>query len=152
MCSVEVVRYNGNMTNTKHRQGTVSELLAASYFVQKGCIVSSPIDRHGEYDLVVDDGRKMRRIQVKTIYWDRSKNRFLISCVTSHIRGNGRRTNKKYSDNSIDTLVGVEHESGAIYEIPYEKISGRRSITVYPKEKPETVNKRYQDYEGYRMR
>jgi len=30
--------------NTKHRQGTVSELVAASHFVQKGYRVSLPIE------------------------------------------------------------------------------------------------------------
>ncbi len=135
---------------TKHLQGTVSELLASSYFVRKGSLVFTPIDGHGEYDLIADDGRQLLKVQVKTVYWDTSKNRHLISCVTSHIRGNGRRVNKKYADKSFDVLVGVERESGAIYAIPFEKILGRRSITVYPKGKTKT-NGRYEDFEQYRM-
>lgn len=137
------------MTN-KHLQGTVSELLASSYFVRKGCLVFTPIDGHGEYDFIIDDSRQLRKIQVKTIYWDNNKNRFLISCVTSHIRGNGRRINKKYKDKCFDLLVGVERENNAIYAIPFAKILRRRSITVYPKGKTKT-NGRYEDFEQYRM-
>lgn len=137
---------------TKHLQGTVSELLASSYFVQKGWTVFTPIDGHGEYDLVVEDNNnKLSRIQVKTIYWDSNKNRFLISCVTSHIRGNGRRINKKYKENCFDLLVGVEKNTDSIYIIPFEKIFGRRSITVYPNGKTKT-NGRYDDFEQYRVK
>jgi len=139
------------MTNTKHRQGTVSELLIASYFVQKGYIVSKPINDFGEYDLVIDDGTRLIRVQSKTIYWDNSKNRYLISCVTSHIRGNSRRTNKKYSESSFDLLVGIEKDSNSIYIIPSKEMSGRRSITVYPKGKPKTVNTRYNDFEKFKV-
>lgn len=138
------------MTN-KHLQGTVSELLASSYFVRKGWLVFTPIDGHGEYDLVVENNNgQLKKVQVKTIYWDSNKNRFLISCVTSHIRGNGRRVNKKYKEKCFDFLVGVERSTNAIYVIPFEKIFGRRSITVYPKGKTKT-NGRYEDFEQYRM-
>lgn len=133
---------------TKHRQGTVSELVAASHFVQNGYKVSLPVDGHGEYDLIIDkDG--LRRVQVKTVYWDNSKSRYLISCVTSHIRGNSRRVNKKYTAKQFDIMCGVSLENNKIYLIPYELVEGRRSITVYPNEKPNTVNTRYKDFEQY---
>ncbi len=134
----------------KHKQGTVSQLLAAQFFIQKDCIVSIPITDFGEYDLIIDDG-KLNRIQVKTIYWDNSKQRYLISCVTSHIRGNYRRTNKKYTLMSFDYLLGVEKETQSYYLIPISEIAGRRSITVYPKGKPKAVNTRYKDFEQYRQ-
>lgn len=142
------VCYNRHMENTKHKQGTVSELLAASHFVQNGCKVFLPIDSFGEYDLVVDDGT-LKRVQVKTIYWDNSKCRYLISCVTSHIRGNNRRTNKKYTNTSFDVLCAVNLKTNRIYKIPIEKVNGRRSITVYPNGKPDSVNSRYEDFEQY---
>ncbi len=134
----------------KQKQGTVSELLAAQFFVQRGYAVSFPFDGFGEYDLIIDNG-KLSRIQIKTVYWDNSKQRYLISCVTSHIRGNNRRLNKKYSVLSFDYLLGVEKETQSYYLIPVEKIANRRSITVYPKGKPETVTKRYEDFEQYRQ-
>ena len=34
---------------TKHKQGTVSELVAASHFVQNGYRVSIPVESFGEY-------------------------------------------------------------------------------------------------------
>ena len=147
--SLGIVAYNIHTMN-KHQTGTVSELLIASYFVQNGYAVSKPITDFGEYDLVVDNG-VLSRVQVKTVYWDNSKNRYLISCVTSHIKGSGRRTNKKYSQESFDLLAAVETETMAVYLIPISDIAGRRSITLYPKGKPKTVVNRYEDFEQYRV-
>lgn len=116
----------------KHKQGTVSELLAASYFVQNGYIVSKPVNDFNSYDLVADNGDKLLRVQVKTAYWDNSKKRYLISCVTSHIRGNNKRYNKKYKENAFDILCAVHSGTSSVYLIPLKEITGRRSITVYP--------------------
>lgn len=134
----------------KHETGTVSELLASAYFVSKGYIVSKPITDFNEYDLIIDNG-ELKRVQVKTIYWDNSKQRYLISCVTSHIRGNENRYNKKYTQDSFDLLCAVERETNSIYLIPIDAIAGRRSITLYPKGKPKTVTDRFEDFEKYKI-
>ena len=134
----------------KHKQGTVSELIASAYFVQNNYIVSKPINDFGEYDLIIDNG-KLNRVQVKTAYWDNSKKRYLVSLVTSHIRGNGRKPNKKYSKNSFDLLCAIQKETDSIYIIPIKKIVGRRSITLYPDKKPKSVNNRFKDFEQFKV-
>ena len=139
---------------TKHKNGTVSELLAEQFFVERGDIVSKPINDFNEYDFIVDTPclDKLQRVQVKTIYYDNSKQRWLASLVTSHIKGNGKRENKKYSAQSFDIGAFVCKEHNAIYIIPIEEIEGKRSITFYPDGKPETVNSRYRDFEHYKYR
>ena len=118
------------MNTQKHINGILSELIAEEYFVKKGMTVSRPVAKFGEYDLIIDDG-VLKSVQVKSIYWDNSKKRFLLSLVTSHIRGNGRRINKKYKKTSFDLLCAVEKISKAIYLIPIENIAGKRSMTFY---------------------
>ena len=134
----------------KHQKGTISELLASSYFVKNGYIVSKPITDFNEYDLIIDNG-ELKRVQVKTIYFDNSKKRYMISCVTSHIRGGNRRENKKYSLTSFDILCAIEPELGAIYLIPIEKVALRRGITLYPTGKNNRTNKKNEDFEKYRV-
>lgn len=114
----------------KHKNGIVAELLAEAYFVGQGYTVSRPISKFSEYDLIVDNGT-LKRVQVKSIYWDKSKNRHMLSLVTSHIRGNGRRTNKKYTMSSFDVLCAIESKSRATYLIPIKDIVGMRSMTIY---------------------
>ena len=123
----------GKAMYTKHKNGTVSELLAEQFFVERGDIVSKPINDFNEYDFIVDTPclDKLQRVQVKTIYYDNSKQRWLASLVTSHIKGNGKRENKKYSAQSFDIGAFVCKEHNAIYIIPIEEIEGKRSITFY---------------------
>lgn len=135
----------------KHINGAVSELIAATYFTDNEYVVSKPLTDFHAYDLIIDDGT-LQRVQVKTAYWDKQKQRFLVSCVTSHIRGNKNRYNKKYTENSFDLLCAIERETYAVYLIPIDQILGRRSITLYPKGKPDTVNDRFTDFENYRVR
>ena len=140
--------------NIKHKNGTVSELLAEQFFIERGDIVSKPINDFSEYDLIIDTPSlsKVQRVQVKTIYYDNSKHRWIASLVTSHIRGNGRRENKKYSHDSFDIGVFVCKEYNAIYIIPIEELAGRRSITFYPDGKPDTISTRFEDFEHYKYR
>lgn len=140
--------------NIKHKNGTVSELLAQQFFIERGDIVSKPINDFSEYDLIIDTPSlsKVHRAQVKTVYYDNSKRRWIASLVTSHIRGNGRRENKKYSQDSFDIGVFVCKEHNAIYIIPIEELAGRRSITFYPDGKPDTTNTRFTDFEHYKYR
>lgn len=138
------------MNHSKHQNGTVSELLAASHFARHGYRIARPINDFGEYDLIVDDG-SLKRVQVKTVYWDNAKKRHLMSFVTSHRRGKGI-VNKKYSADSFDLLCGIHAESGTMYLIPCTAIIGRRGVTVYPEGKPKTVNGRYDDFEQYARR
>lgn len=132
----------------KHQKGTISELFASEYFVKNGYIVSKPITDFNEYDLIVDNG-ELKRVQVKTIYFDNSKERYMISCVTSHIRGNNKRVNKKYDSNSFDILCAVEVDIEAVYLIPIEEVALRRGITLYPIGKKN--NRKYKDFEKYRV-
>lgn len=150
LCSVYVIYYNSIMENLKHKQGTVSELIASSYFIRNDYKVSKPINDFSEYDLIIDKDI-LSRVQVKTAYWDNSKKRYLVSLVTSHIRGNGRKPNKKYEKNSFDLLCAVQKETNSIYLIPIKEILGRRSITLYPLEKLKTVSKRFEDFEKYKV-
>lgn len=139
------------MLYDKHKHGTESELLAEYYLVHKGYVVSKPINDFNEYDFVIDEGSgTLQRVQVKTIYYDNSKHRWLSSCVTSHIRGNDRRTNKKYSNNSFDLGLFVCAEYMTVYLIPINSIVGRRSITFYPDGIPNTVTSRYPNFEEYK--
>lgn len=135
----------------KQRHGTESELLAEYYFVNNGYIVSKPINDFNEYDFVIDCNGALYKVQVKTIYFDNSKNRWLGSCVTSHIRGANRRINKKYNEKSFDYALFVCKERNCVYLIPIEKIAGRRSITFYPDSKQKNVNSRYEDFEQYKI-
>lgn len=116
----------------KQANGQKSELLAEYYLINKGYVVSKPINDFSEYDFIIDDENVLATVQVKTVYFDNSKKRWIGSCVTSHIRGNSRRINKKYTEKSFDYGLFICKEHNKAYLIPIALIAGRRSITFYP--------------------
>ena len=130
----------------KHINGTVSELLAEQYFINKGYIVSKPITDFNEYDFVIDNDGNLQRVQVKTVYYDNSKHRYLSSCVISHIHGNYKRVNKKYTDKSFELYAFVCKPYNCIYIIPNKKLLGRRSLTFYPDNMEK--DKKYKKYKN----
>jgi len=134
---------------SKHKRGLLSELIAEEHLVRNDLCVARPISGHCEFDLLAFDCGEWQKYQVKTIYWDKSKKRYICSLVTSHIRGNGRRTNKKYTKKSFDVLLAVEPGTKTVYEIPFNAIEGRRSITFYFNN-PKTRQKNNNNFEEYK--
>lgn len=116
--------------------GITSEYLAAAWFTKNGFTVSWPSDHSVEYDFVIDNKTDiLQRVQVKTIYFDNNKLRYIASLTLSHRTGEGKTINKKYNENSFDICAFVCSEQNVIYIVPIEHIAGRRSITFYPDNK-----------------
>lgn len=119
--------------NQKHKNGIISEYLAAAWFTNNGFTVSWPSDCFGEYDFIIDDKvNSPKRVQVKTIFFDNGKGRYIGNTVLSHRLSNGHTINKKYSDNSFDLCAFVCRDYNAIYILPIELVKNRRCITFYP--------------------
>lgn len=138
--------------NIKQINGIKSELLAEYFLINQGYIISKPINDFSEYDFIIDDEKgHLYKVQVKTIYFDNNKSRWLGSCVTSHIRGNGRRTNKKYTKKSFDYGIFICAKYNCVYMIPISLIENRRSITFYPNGKTNKSNTKYSDFEQFRQ-
>jgi len=134
----------------KQINGTKSEILAQYYLINKGYWVSKPINDFLEYDFIADDNEgHIHRVQVKTIYFDNSKQRWIASCVTSHRRSEGI-VNKKYSINSFDYGLFICKECNAAYFIPIDLITERRGITFYPDGKNIPTSSRYENFEKYK--
>ena len=143
------------MYGTKQKNGLLSESLVQCAFLEHNLPFSIPYGSFDEYDFVVQTSSGFKSVQVKTCYFDNSKNRFIVSLCTSHRRGGETIKNKKYSESSFDFLIAVCHKPLVFYVIPVEAVFGRRSITLYPDGVPHTSkgNPRYEnmiDFEVYK--
>lgn len=134
------------MYGEKQKNGLLSESMVSTELLRRNIPFSIPYGSFNEYDFVAETPHGFKAIQVKTCYWDTSKNRFIVSLCTTHRRGGETLKNKKYKTDSFDYLIAVCHEPIAYYIIPIEKIAGRRSLTLYPSGVPESSigNPRYE--------
>ena len=128
------------MYTTKQKNGLLSESLTMTKLLEKNISFAIPFGSFDEYDLIADTSKGLKRIQIKTCYFDNSSNRYVVSLVTSHRRSN-QINNKKYSSNSFDYLIGVCKELNVFYIIPIEIILDKRQITLYPEGIPESTLK-----------
>lgn len=53
-------------TTTRTEQGNIGEARAIYEYTKLGYLVSKPLTNNTKYDLIVDDGETLKRVQVKT--------------------------------------------------------------------------------------
>ena len=110
-----------NCKNTK-MQGTVGLGRAISYFTTNGYTISLPLNDSQDYDLIVDDGEKLQRVQVKTT---NAKNVSGTYHLNLRVLGGNSKKNfvhKTNSQISYDLLFAVCGD-GRMYLIPKQSIS-----------------------------
>ncbi len=123
-------------------QGEETELRFMLLSYEKGFIVSKPFGDNAKYDIILDNGKTLERIQIKsTSRMDTSSGANCYSCLVSH----GRDSKKKYTKYDIDSIVIYVIPENVWYKIPIEEIKGK-SVKLYPHRIP---NK--ESYEKYRI-
>lgn len=116
-----------NCVTTTDR-GSVGEARAIYEFVKCGWVVSKPINDKAKYDLIVDDGNTLQRVQVKTSTKKTSSGGYEVRMESSYAnRNHSVRTPR--SDDDYDILF-VLIETGEAWVIPVADLNGAKSSIV----------------------
>ncbi len=111
--------FNALVARQRAELGNFSEMLAAAFFFRMGYSVSKPLGNQKGYDLILDVGDRLLRVQVKT-----------ISTVDSVPIGYRQRTIEwqtgatkfievgKYTSDSFDYLAAVDRNTFEVLLIP----------------------------------
>ncbi len=118
-------------------QGNVGMAYAIAFYSKLGWIVSIPMTDSQDYDLLVDNGENILKIQVKTTTQvDKRTGNFQVGLRTC----GGNRKNywaKTFNNNSSDFLFVVTSFK-EFYSIPVKELEGiRTSISLCDKYKVE---------------
>ncbi len=98
--------------------GDISEMHVILAMRRRGYDVSVPLGENHRYDLVVDDGEKLSRVQVKT---GRIRGNVIkYSCSSSHAHRRGRT--RPYFD-EIDYLAVYCPDNGKVYILPGHELT-----------------------------
>lgn len=102
-------------------KGRITELKCELWFLERGYLVSTP-DIPYQYDMIVDIGSKLLKIQVKTCHLtkDGSGIGFNVSSMTHNNQGYTRRI---YSAVSVDYFM--TYYNGECYLIPFSECGVR---------------------------
>jgi hypothetical protein len=109
-------------------QGLIGLTDAIAYFGGIGWSVSMPLIDSQPYDLVVDDGDRLQRVQVKTTTRRSPGGRFLVQLCT---RGGNRSFHTtKHVDPAASELLYVLTDDRTRYLIPTAVIDARSVLTL----------------------
>lgn len=114
--------------NTK-QQGLIGVGQAIAYYTAQNVVVSLPINDSQDYDLVVDDGTGLKKVQVKTSRYKRN-GKYVVELKSSG--GNSGRILKRFEPDAVDILF-IHTMDGTNYEIPTAEVSCKVAITLYEK-------------------
>lgn len=116
-------------------KGEISEGHVIAHLLKKGHSVSMPFGDNQRYDLILDDGKRLWRVQVKTA-------RLHKGCLvfnTASVNGfTGARTNY---DDKIDLFLVYSPDTDKVYRVPVEQVPAS-SMTLrveQPKGGPKTT-------------
>lgn len=120
------------MKLTSKQKGNLTELQCLTSFYENGCHVSIPFGENSRYDMIVDVGGKLIRVQVKTSSLKKTKSRAIeFSCRSSHVNRSGVK-NVKYTKEEIDYFA--TYRSGKCYLIPINECSVAKTLRLEPYE------------------
>lgn len=110
-------------------KGEVAEASIIAHFKQKGYVVSQPFGENSRYDLIVDDGEHLSRVQVKFAWVD--EGRVVFNCASNYADGNST-SSKTYTGDEIDRFVAYCHELNTVYSVPVEESPDTRMYLRLP--------------------
>lgn len=130
------------------RMGELAELAFMYRAAIEGIGVARPYGDSHAYDFLVQHGRRLARVQVKSCFTKRDRRQMGFAILARH------RINKgglAYSREDVDFIAAYVAPCQAWYVIPIEALEGSISIRLYPGLSPGGKTKRAGAfYETYR--
>ena len=118
-------RHHRLMASLKQK-GDLAELAVAHDLVRRGFRVAFPYGEDCNYDLIVDRGDSLERIQVK---YHRSDGAVIVVRCRTHSLTNGKvRVVKHYTSAIIDWLAVYDRTTSRCYYVPASELGDGRSI------------------------
>ena len=102
------------------------------YYVKAGLRVCIPFGTGGPYDLAVDTGTRIVKVQVKTATFEKG----CILCRTRRRNASYDRTMRRYEKGEVDYFAIYCPQLNELYGIPFEAAKGSASLRLEP-----TLNK-----------
>lgn len=103
--------------NTQYK-GQLTEQKCFVKCLEAGYLISKPLFDNARYDFILDVGKKLLRIQVKTSVWNEDHSAFTFNGYSQHSTGNGNKR-MKYTTQEIDYFM--TEKDGIFYLYPAEE-------------------------------
>jgi len=120
------------MQNSTQIKGALTEQKCFLKCIESGYTVSKPLFDNARYDFILDTGKNLLKIQVKTSHWKNEEERdsFVFNCYSQHSLGNGNKI-MKYTKEEIDFFM--TEQDGIFYLYPAPEVGLKeKTLRVKP--------------------
>lgn len=141
----DVIKISKQLFNEKQIKGLTTELIITQKFIELGFIVSIPYGNNSRYDLLVDTGNHIWKIQCKTAKLNENGSYNVI--VSNGVHTATTHKVKHYTKEEIDFIVTIIENQLVV--IPVELVENSRSKvfrTTLPKYGSKSSCNLIQDY------
>jgi PD-(D/E)XK endonuclease len=109
------------------QKGAAAEAEIAAAAIRLDLVVLRPLGDGGRYDLAIDTGKQLLRVQCK---WASRQGEVIMAyCITCrHTPGGYRR--KTYSSDEIDAIAIYSPDTDKCYLIPVREVDGYTTISL----------------------
>lgn len=114
-------------------QGDIGEARAIYEFTKMGYTVCKPLSEGNKYDLVVDTGAELKKVQVKTTTQKTPFDIFKVGLKTSG--GNKTCFTKRKREKSDYDILFILAEDGSVWIIPVDELGDNNSVNLGEKYK-----------------
>ena len=130
------------------RLGEVAELAFILKATSLGLTPSRPYGDRRPYDFLLECGKRVLRIQIKSVFANRPRDghRFFINAGISRNTGNTKRERVGYTSDEIDFIVAYVAPHNAWYVIPVNALAQRTFINLYPLGKTRSLGGLFEKY------
>lgn len=105
--------------------GTITEYQCATFFLERGYVVSFPLGEYSPYDFILDYNNKLYKIQVKHSSPTESKTGFIFSCSRTHVN-RSRNVWFTYSEDEVDYFCTMFE--GQCYLVPSSECKSSKQL------------------------
>jgi len=128
-----------NKMNSKEK-GDTAEIKVLLYLKEKGHSVCIPFGDNNRYDLVFEEDKNFKKVQVKYVSL---KNGCIVVPLSTTTRRAGKCRKLKYTNIEIDYFFVYCPQTEKIYSIPLEYLKLRNELTLRvesPKKRDKKIN------------
>ena len=111
-------------------KGTMGLGIAIGYFAEQGYVVCVPLTDNQPYDLIIDRGLGIERVQVKYTSERMRTKESAYTCQLKTTRSNRTLNKIKYFDNTECDLLFIAVENKDRYLIPSKEIQVKTALTL----------------------
>jgi hypothetical protein len=103
-------------------KGDLGKINVIYQAIERGYVVSLPMTENARYDIVLDRGKGLERIQIK---WTKSKGELIqVRCITKN-----KWTKHKYTSEDIEAIICYDDYTKKTYYVPASMLgTGRASV------------------------